>query len=301
MRLTSPDRSPRDPTSRPTGPVAATPAATVPVVDLNGSCRASTMTPAGSPRRSAPIRTGGWRRARTGRGPTCWRTSSGFARLLADLCPRGAGADRDTGFPKGAARSQRPGPTTPTSAGFVATLRRHPTRDAVSVPNWAVGSPGRPRPGSDARCTSWRCTAGTPTRSPAARPPSRPDVALDGIAEFFEVFVTTGLAGGRGASRARDARPRGSPTATPGARSRGLTPGPVTTLRGTASDLFLALWRRHDPLAHHVDGPRGGAGAVAVDLRPDRAPARSARFWGCGRSSPVTVNVLGPLRLTVAG
>jgi MDMPI C-terminal domain len=34
-------------------------------------------------------------------------------------------------------------------------------------------------------------------------------------------------------------------------------PGPETTLRGTASDLMLALWRRRDPLAFHVDGPRG--------------------------------------------
>jgi hypothetical protein len=25
----------------------------------------------------------------------------------------------------------------------------------------------------------------------------------------------------------------------------------------TASDLMLALWRRRDPLAFHVDGPRG--------------------------------------------
>lgn len=33
-------------------------------------------------------------------------------------------------------------------------------------------------------------------------------------------------------------------------------PGPATTLRGTASDLMLALWRRRDPLAFHVDGPR---------------------------------------------
>jgi len=30
----------------------------------------------------------------------------------------------------------------------------------------------------------------------------------------------------------------------------------VTTMRGTASDLMLALWRRRDPLAFHVGGPR---------------------------------------------
>jgi len=28
----------------------------------------------------------------------------------------------------------------------------------------------------------------------------------------------------------------------------------VTTIRGTVSDLLLALWRRHDPLSLHVDG-----------------------------------------------
>jgi hypothetical protein len=81
------------------------------------------------------------------------------------------------------------------------------------------------------------------------------DVALDGIAEFFEVFVTTGLAMG--------VVPPAQATLVLeitdcGTRREEHLPeaGPVTTLRGTASDLFLALWRRHDPLAHHVDGPR---------------------------------------------
>ena len=31
-------------------------------------------------------------------------------------------------------------------------------------------------------------------------------------------------------------------------------PGPVTTIRGTASDLPLALWRRRDPLNVHAGG-----------------------------------------------
>nr|WP_308259051.1 hypothetical protein [Pseudonocardia sp. H11422] len=30
----------------------------------------------------------------------------------------------------------------------------------------------------------------------------------------------------------------------------------MTTMRGTASDLLLALWRRRDPLAHHAGGDR---------------------------------------------
>jgi uncharacterized protein (TIGR03083 family) len=78
-------------------------------------------------------------------------------------------------------------------------------------------------------------------------------VALDGIAEFFDEFVATGLARG---------------LVPPVARTLALKitdldrrlefplpdPGPVTTIRGTASDLLLALWRRHDPLSLHVDG-----------------------------------------------
>jgi hypothetical protein len=70
------------------------------------------------------------------------------------------------------------------------------------------------------------------------------------------VFVTTGIAFGMvppaEATLILEATDTGS------RRMQHLPdPGPVTTLRGTASDLFLALWRRRDPLAHHVDGPRG--------------------------------------------
>jgi uncharacterized protein (TIGR03083 family) len=87
---------------------------------------------------------------------------------------------------------------------------------------------------------------GTPEPIPAP-------VAVDGIAEFFQVFVATALARG---------------LVPPAARTLALEitdldrrleyplpdPGPVTTIRGTASDLLLALWRRHDPLSLHVDG-----------------------------------------------
>ncbi|GAA2905116.1 hypothetical protein GCM10010472_74240 [Pseudonocardia halophobica] len=31
-------------------------------------------------------------------------------------------------------------------------------------------------------------------------------------------------------------------------------PGPVTTMRGTASEIVLALWRRRDPLSLHAGG-----------------------------------------------
>jgi hypothetical protein len=79
------------------------------------------------------------------------------------------------------------------------------------------------------------------------------DTAADGIAEYFEEFVATGFAVG---------------FAPPAERTIVLEvtdldhrlrydlprPGPVTTIRGTASDLLLALWRRHDPMRFHVDG-----------------------------------------------
>jgi uncharacterized protein (TIGR03083 family) len=88
--------------------------------------------------------------------------------------------------------------------------------------------------------------AGTPEPIPAP-------VAVDGIAEFFDEFVATALARG---------------LVPPATRTLALEitdldrrlayplpdPGPVTTIRGTASDLLLALWRRHDPLSLHVDG-----------------------------------------------
>ena len=81
------------------------------------------------------------------------------------------------------------------------------------------------------------------------------DVADDGIAEFFEVFVKTGLEAGM--------VPPTRTTLVLETTDTGLRreehlpdPGPVTTLRGSASDLYLALWRRRDPVDHHVDGPR---------------------------------------------
>ena len=85
--------------------------------------------------------------------------------------------------------------------------------------------------------------------------PIAPDVADDGIAEFFEVFVKTGIE--RGFVPPARATLVLETTDTGMRREEHLPePGPVTTLRGTASDLVLALWRRRDPLAHHVDGPR---------------------------------------------
>lgn len=175
---------------------------------------------------------------------------SGFARYLTDLF---AGrADRSTRFPK-VAPDEAARTYDADLAGFVAILRDTPP-DAV-VPNWAsvpeVAASWQRRAVHELAVHRWDAdtiAGGDP--APVDR-----DVALDGIAEFFEVFVTTGLAMGvvppaqatlvleitDGGTRREEHLP---------------DPGPVTTLRGTASDLFLALWRRHDPLAHHVDGPR---------------------------------------------
>lgn len=82
------------------------------------------------------------------------------------------------------------------------------------------------------------------------------DVALDGIAEFGEVFVATALASG--------AAPPAAATIALEVTDLDRTlrwdlpdPGPVTTLRGTASDLLLALWHRRDPLDHFAGGDRG--------------------------------------------
>lgn len=79
------------------------------------------------------------------------------------------------------------------------------------------------------------------------------EVAADGIAEFFDVFVATGVARGLVPAAARTLAleitdlDRRLEYSLP-------DPGPVTTIRGTASDLLLALWRRRDPLSLHVDG-----------------------------------------------
>jgi uncharacterized protein (TIGR03083 family) len=82
------------------------------------------------------------------------------------------------------------------------------------------------------------------------------DVATDGIAEFFDVFVATGLAAGMvpptQATLALELTDTGERI-----EYHLPEPGPVTTMRGPASDLLLALWRRRDPLAHHAGGDRG--------------------------------------------
>jgi uncharacterized protein (TIGR03083 family) len=174
---------------------------------------------------------------------------AGFARYLTDLI---AGrADRRTGFPKvppdEAARTYDDD-----LARLVGTLRDTPPD--TRVPNWAavrpVAASWQRRAVHELAVHRW--DAGTIAGRPA---PVEKDVAVDGIAEFFEVFVATGLAMGMvppaGATLVLEITDRDT------RREEHLPDaGPVTTLRGTASELFLALWRRNDLLAHHVDGPR---------------------------------------------
>jgi uncharacterized protein (TIGR03083 family) len=172
---------------------------------------------------------------------------SGFARYLTDLFAGQGG--RDT-FPKvspdEAARTYDAD-----LARLVATLRTAPD---TPVPNWAVAPKTaafwQRRAVHELAVHRW--DAGTIAGGPAA---VDRDVAVDGIAEFFEVFVATGLAMGM----VQPAHATLLLEVTDcGIRREEHLPdaGPVTTLRGAASELFLALWKRHDLLAHHVDGPR---------------------------------------------
>jgi MDMPI C-terminal domain len=91
-------------------------------------------------------------------------------------------------------------------------------------------------------------TAHTPTLTPI-------DLARDGIAEFFDVFVATGLAAGTVQPTA--ATLVLEPTDLDERIEQHLPdPGPETVLHGTTSNLLLALWHRRDPVSLHVGGDR---------------------------------------------
>lgn len=87
--------------------------------------------------------------------------------------------------------------------------------------------------------------------------PTRLDGALahDGVEEYFDAFVDTAFATG--------AAPEIEATLVVELTDRGRSvtrdlphPGPVTTLRGTAAEMLLAIWHRRDLLAHFVSGDR---------------------------------------------
>ena len=80
-------------------------------------------------------------------------------------------------------------------------------------------------------------------------------LALDGIAEYLDVFVATGLAAGMVPPTPTTLAVE--ITGTGERLTRDLPdPGPLTTMRGTASEILLGLWRRRDPVSLHTGGDR---------------------------------------------
>jgi uncharacterized protein (TIGR03083 family) len=174
---------------------------------------------------------------------------TGFARLVTDLCE--GRADGGTEFPRVPVDEAAKGYDADLDR-FVATLRALPP-DAP-VPNWAAAPQTaafwQRRAVHELAVHRWDAetiSGGDPT-------PVEPAIADDGIAEFFDVFVATGFAFGYVPPTWATLVLEATDTGTRWVRHLP-DPGPVTTVRGTASDLLLAVWRRRDPLHHHVDGP----------------------------------------------
>ncbi|MBW0103267.1 maleylpyruvate isomerase family mycothiol-dependent enzyme [Pseudonocardia sp. KRD291] len=129
------------------------------------------------------------------------------------------------------------------------------THPATPVPNWSVAADDG---------TFWARRAAQDIavhRHDAARlgtgrpDPVPDDIALDGVHEYLDVFVATAFAGGLvPESEATLELTATGPVHT--VRRDLPHPGPVTTLRGTASDLLLALWHRREPLELFVSGDR---------------------------------------------
>jgi uncharacterized protein (TIGR03083 family) len=174
--------------------------------------------------------------------------TTGFARLIRDLLAGTARAEVPPVSPEEALRTwdddldalvqalrdtdpETPAPnwsSTPDTAAF--WLRRAAHELAVHRWDAQTGLPGEPEPIETA-------------------------LARDGIAEFLDVFVATGLAAGMAPPTPTTLAVEITDT---GERlTRDLPdPGPVTTMRGTASDLVLAMWRRRDPVSLHAGGDR---------------------------------------------
>lgn len=140
-----------------------------------------------------------------------------------------------------------------TSTGLLTILRE--TDPQTAVPNWSTGAQTAAfwlrRCAQDVAIHRWdaaRLVNDNPRAVPA-------DIALDGIDEYLNVFVSTAFASGQ----APEAEETLCLEITDLDRSvhRDLPhPGPVTTLRGTASDLLLGLWHRRSPLELFVSGNR---------------------------------------------
>jgi hypothetical protein len=81
------------------------------------------------------------------------------------------------------------------------------------------------------------------------------DLARDGIAEFFEAFVATAFAAGFAPPTEATLMLQLTDTGET-VRQDLPDPGPETVVRGTTSELALALWHRRHPVAFHVSGDR---------------------------------------------
>lgn len=137
--------------------------------------------------------------------------------------------------------------------GLVRTLRQ--TDLDAPVPNWSICPDTAEfwlrRSAHEFAVHRW--DAATTADSPPAAVPA--DLARDGIEEYFDSFVATALATG--------AAPAAEATIALQLRDHDVTrskhlphPGPTTTLRGSSSEILLAMWHRIDPIELFVDGDR---------------------------------------------
>ena len=127
------------------------------------------------------------------------------------------------------------------------------TDPAAPAPNWSVAPDTaafwQRRAAHEFAVHRWDAQTGL-SGEPA---PIDTAVARDGIAEYLDVFVATGLAAGMAPPAPTTLAVEITDT---GERLTRDLPdaGPVTTMRGTASELVLALWRRRDPVSLHAGG-----------------------------------------------
>ena len=144
------------------------------------------------------------------------------------------------------------------SAGLLEALRS--TEPDVRVWSWAGGQQDvawvARRQAHEAAVHRWDAQGALGSPDPIAS-----DLAVDGIAEFFDWMLTSEDANGfEGVARVRLA-----PTDADAARTIEVTDGridptagtePDVTVAGTASDLLLLLWRRVSPDAVSIEGDR---------------------------------------------
>lgn len=139
---------------------------------------------------------------------------------------------------------------------LVALLRD--TDPSSDVPNWSTGQQTAAfwlrRTAQDVAIHRWdaaRLVTDAPDPVPA-------DVARDGVGEYLDVFVTTAFAMGHAPDNTahdNSATVELEMTDFDHTVRRDLpSPGPITTLRGTASDLLLGLWHRLEPRELVVGG-----------------------------------------------